>query len=72
MPTRKDKILQAYLAWKDRPVPSFAVPAILLGETPVGGRALFVNEVNDDNEQELTAEEEAVDAMLSLVACEAM
>ena len=61
MPKTKDKMLQSYYLWKDRPRMSFAVPDSLEVEE------VHLDPVEDEtNEQELSAEEEAISAMMDL------
>ena len=63
MPKTKDKMLAAYLAWKDRPEPEFNLPTVLEGDSLV--KESFLIE-GVDNEQELSAEEETASAIMDL------
>ena len=61
MPTLKEKMLQAYLLWKDRVAPVF-------DEVVETGTSVEEADVaTEDDAQELSAEEEAVSVMLALL-----
>ena len=69
MPTKKAKMLECYLAWKDRDVPLFDDVSADNGQEVMDNmQHAGVDDV--DNEQELTAEEEAISTMMEMGAVE--
>ena len=70
MPTKKAKMLECYLAWKDRDVPLFDDASADNGREQIMDDMQHAGIDDVDNEQELTAEEEAITAMMEMGAVE--